>query len=453
VRLRLILPRRRRGAGLRRLRRRRRRGSLRRWAAGAGLALALALAGCGAGHRSTSARGEEARSRPGFGPAFGLTEDNANLLWSPTAQAPAAAAPFLPARRSLTALHPRYVRLLVDWAALQPSPGVPPTFDAPVDGCARGVQPCGAYGGIAAELAAIASQQRAARAAGEPGFEVVVDVLGAPAWAALPPHGCETGSAGADARPLAAAALPAYRALIEGLAVLGRREGVALPWWSPWNEPNDPRFLSPQRVSCEPGAGPAAPAVYAELAREMSRALEVADPGARMLLGELGGYEDGSAHRLSVAQFVAALPAGALCLSGTWAVHAYAARGADASQGNPVAALEAALDARGGCAASARIWVTESGAGAPDPGRPRAGGAQEEQGACRALAGQLLAWSRDPRVEAIFQYEFRDDPSYPVGLASADLARLDADYRLWLRLRARPDANLELSSPQALCRA
>ena len=32
------------------------------------------------------------------------------------------------------------------------------------------------------------------------------------------------------------------------LLALGREQGVALSWWSPWNEPNNPVFLSPQRI-------------------------------------------------------------------------------------------------------------------------------------------------------------------------------------------------------------
>jgi len=373
-------------------------------------------------------------------------------LWSPSARAPAAAAPFLPARRALTALQPRYVRLIVDWAALQPSPDEPPALSGPIDGCARGVGPCGAYDGIAAELAAIASQQRAARAAGRAGFEVVLDILGAPAWAALPPHGCEPATVQPMARPLEPAALPAYRSLIAELVALGRREGVALPWWSPWNEPNDPRFLSPQRESCGSGGAPAAPAIYAELARAMSAELASADPGARMLLGELGGYRSGSTHRLSLSEFVAALPADVLCLGETWAVHAYAAWGREGSAAeDPVGALEAALDARGGCASAATVWVTESGAGASEPGRPRSGAEGEEASGCEALAAQLLAWRRDPRIGAIFQYEFRDDPAYPVALASADLSKLNADYRAWLEFKRPSDGPAYLSTPEALC--
>ena len=384
--------------------------------------------------------------RPVAGPAIGLTEDNAQLLWNPAASAASRVPAFAAARRELTALHPAYVRLLVNWAALQPERDRPPALEGTAPGCARTIGPCASYPGIAGELRALASQQRA-----DPGaFQVVLDVAGAPAWAAAAPHGCERAGDEAFARPLRPDALPAYRALIDDLLALGRREGVALPWWSPWNEPNDPRFITPQRASCEAAGHPLSPATYAALARAMSEALRQAGPGHTILLGELGGYASGSAHRLSVAQFVEALPPDVLCLSNLWAVHAYAVQGREQPP-DPVAALEQALAARGGCAASARIWVTEAGAGAPNPGRPRPGIADEEKAGCDALAGQVLGWYRDPRVTAVFQFSFRDDPSFPVGLVSSDLSRAYPVYGMW---RALAEARAAGSAPpplQSLC--
>ncbi len=400
---------------------------------------AAAFAGCGGGgtrepaRRSASIPAPAPAERPSPG-GFGLTENNADLLWNPAAgDAPAAAAPFMAARQSLTALHPRYLRLLIDWAALQPDPHARPALAAPVDGCARDVAPCGAFPGVEGELAALASQQRAARAEGRPGFEVVFDLLGAPAWAALPAHGCEQAGAPASARPLRAEAISSYQELIGALAGLARREGVAVAAWSPWNEPNDPRFLAPQRETCAREAPASSPAVYARLARAMGAALERSG-GGKMVLGELGGYASGSTHRLSVGEFVAALPADVLCLGDTWSVHSYAAYGRSRPQADPIAALEAALAGRGGCGAGAKIWVTEAGAGAPDPGRAAAAGAVQERAGCDALARLLARWRSDPRVQAVFQYTFRDDPAFPVGLASADLARLAPEYGLWRRL-------------------
>ena len=39
---------------------------------------------------------------------------------------------------------------------------------------------------------------------------------------------------------------------------------------------------------------------------------------------------------------------------------------------------------------------------------------------------------RDPRVTAAFQYTFRDDPVFPVGLADVSLTRTWPAYTLWL---------------------
>jgi hypothetical protein len=332
----------------------------------------------------------------------------------------------------LTALHPSYVRLLVNWAALQPVAAHPVALTARVSGCARTVGPCTPYVGLREQLAAIASQQRAAARAGSPGFQVVIQIFGAPAWTARAPSGCELDGTRAFSRPLSRPALSGYRSLIRSLLTLGGQQGVALRWWSPWNEPNDPVFVSPQRSVCSAGSRSLAPAVYAELARTAAAVLR-ADGGAHhLLLGELNAFQSGSPHRTSIAEFVSALPADVICLSDVFSIHAYARHGVAFAPTDPVKALEAALDARGRCGRSARVWVTEAGAGAPHPGRARIAGVGEEQAGCQALAGQLLDWYADPRVGAVFQYTFREDPAFPVGLLSADLAHVYPAYRLWL---------------------
>lgn len=364
------------------------------------------------------------------GPAYGLTEDNAQLLWSPAAAGARGGAAFALARRELTALHPAYVRLLIDWAALQPRADRPPDLEAGVDGCARLVGPCAAFRGIRDELAAIASQQRAARGDGERPA-VVIDIFGAPAWAAQAPSGCELPGTYALARPLRPQAIAAYRALIHRLLELGASEGVSMPWWSPWNEPNDPRFISPQRARCSAADGPESVGVYAQLARAMAAELGSAPGEHRLVLGELNDLRLDSPRTTSVAGFVAAIPSDVLCLAGVWSIHAYAARHRGAPAGG-VGELEAALEARGGCAHDASIWVTEAGAGAPHPGAARSGGPADERRGCEALARQLIGWYADPRVTAVFQYSFREDPAFPVGLLSADLTHVYPAYRMWL---------------------
>jgi hypothetical protein len=383
-------------------------------------------------------------------PAFGLTEDNAQLLLEPSAAATvpwaSAAAPFQRARHELTALHPDYIRLFVDWAALQPDAGRPPDLAGPVSGCARAVGPCASYPGLSGELAAIAAQQRARRAAGQAGPEVLIDVLAAPSWAASPPSGCELRSAPASAHAVAPEAISGYRQLIGGVLSLARSEGARVRWWSPWNEPNDGLFLTPQRALCEPSSAPLSPAVYAQLARAMAEVLRQDGPEDSIVLGELNGQAPDSAHSTSAASFVTALPADVLCLGPVWSLHAYAPYGPVHPGGEPVAALEQALARRGGCAAGAPLWITETGAGAPHPGAQPAGTPAQELEACRALAADLRGWFSDPRVAAVFQYTFRDDPAYPVGLLSADLSRLHPSYRMWLALTGEP-AGRDRSAP------
>lgn len=365
------------------------------------------------------------------GPAFGLTEDNADLLWAPGSD-PRGLDAFAGAQAELTALHPTYLRLLIDWARLQPRPDSPPQLEATISGCARGVRPCGAYGGVREELAAIASQQRAGRGT-EGDFKVVIDMFGVPAWAADAPSGCEPGGSTAFARPLRPEALSSYRALIGSLLRLGQEEGVSLEWWSPWNEPNDPRFISPQHADCAAGSTTLSPAVYAQLARAMAAELRATGGTHHLVLGELNDLEVNSPHTTSVSAFVGALPADVLCLGTAWSIHAYARYGGGVEPLDGVGTLERALDARGGCAAAAPIWVTESGAGAPHPGLPRAGDSSAEaRGGCLALQRQLLGWYGDPRVQAVFQYTFREDPAFSVGLVSAGLSRLYPTYGLWL---------------------
>ncbi len=107
--------------------------------------------------------------------------------------------------------------------------------------------------------------------------------------------------------------------------------------------------------------------------------------------------------------------------------------------------------ARGACGREARIWVTEAGAGAPHPGRPRPTGAADETAGCLALAAQLRRWHSDPRVGAVFQYTFREDPAFPVGLASAELSHLYPTYRLWLQWSQLHAAGKPPPTPASAC--
>jgi hypothetical protein len=387
------------------------------------------VAACGSGSPSASPPSSSTRAdastthRRGAALAIGLTEPNPHLLWSAAAR-PRPPAGFAAWRDRLAALRPDYLRVVVDWAKLQPSPGQPPALAATQDGCERGVSPCAAYAGLRDQFAAIASH---------PGLTPVVVIYGVPAWAARPSGGCEPPGTLPRSRPLTPGGLTAYRSLIRSLLAVARGVGLELPWWSPWNEPNHPYFISPQRPRCDPASPAVSPAVYARLARAMAAELGQDGRAHRLVLGDLAGFTKPSPIAVTVGEFVAALPKTLVCRAGAWAVHYGLARLASRAEAT-VTALERALARRDCAGGPARIWVTE--AGAPTP-RAGVSGAGDAAASCRELAAALAHWDADPGVDAVFQYTFREDPLFPLGLVDAGLTRLYPAYAVWKAWGAR----------------
>ena len=79
---------------------------------------------------------------PAAGPglAVGVTELNANLIFTPaTRELPA---PWSAARDALGAIKPSFYRLVIDWASVQPSADAPADLSAPNGGCMRAIGPC-----------------------------------------------------------------------------------------------------------------------------------------------------------------------------------------------------------------------------------------------------------------------------------------------------------------------
>jgi hypothetical protein len=362
------------------------------------------------------------------GLVVGLTEGNPALL--STADVPAQ---FTAARDRVAALKPTYYRLMVDWRRLQPTAGAPPNWDAPSDGCIRGEPPCAESAGIRALLQAVRDRQQA-----DGGWQVVVTFYGTPDWAL---RGGVAGC-GVDRRPN----LDAYRALVRSFRELAAQVGVEVHLWSPWNEPNHPEFLGPQRAACAADAPALTPTEYANIAYAMRAEL---GPGDRLVLGELAGYDRPRARAVAAPEFVAGLPAELVCASDIWAQHAYvrpadAAAGTDGGQqepslaGDPAAAgdpsllrdVQAALDAKG-CERRHRLWITETGVGGPRTGESRPAGDESDRQDCEAMDNALRFWAQDPRVDVAIQYTFREDPPFPVGLADAGLDRLYRSYEAW----------------------
>jgi hypothetical protein len=252
----------------------------------------------------------------------------------------------------------------------------------------------------------------------------------APAWATVGAHGCERPHTDPRARPVDIEALPGYRNLIRSLLAEARADGARVSALSPWNEPNHPGFISPQRARCTGHSPLLSPAVYTTLARA-ARA-ELAGTKTELVLGELAGKEAPSPLAGSVDEFVRALPDDVACAGAIWSQHMYTNLPSDPGQAGAVGQLERALDARP-CTKGKPIWVTETGVGAAHAGRTRSSDPAQLAEGCRAQAAALRRWSRDDRVQTVFQYEFRDAPDFPVGLTDPGLTRLYPVYGMYRR--------------------
>jgi hypothetical protein len=356
---------------------------------------------------------------------IGLTEFNANLL-AHGATPPA----FAPWRDKVEALQPRWLRLVVPWAVAQPEPGLAPSFAHPEDGCVRGLPPCAPFSGVRALLQAVASQQRA-----HPGlWNLVVVLTYVPPWASAGRHGCERPRTDPRARAIDTEALPGYRNLIRRLLAEATRDGARVGALSPWNEPNHPAFISPQRPACDSHAPLLSPAIYSSLVRAAKA--ELAGTPIKLVLGELAGKVAPSPVVGSVGEFVRKLPDDVACAGDVWSQHMYTNLGSDPSLPGAVGQLERALAARP-CTRDKPIWVTETGVGAAHAGRTRSSDPAQLVEDCRAQAAALRRWSRDPRVQAVFQYEFRDAPDFPVGLADPGLTHTYPVYDLYRRASTR----------------
>ena len=156
---------------------------------------------------------------------------------------------------------------------------------------------------------------------------------------------------------------------------------------------------------------------------------EELQPGQQMVVGELAGLTNARKYGSSIKEFYAGLPDDVVCNAGVFAQHAYAQRGDAADDAGAVGALENVLDKRP-CAHDKPIWVTETGVGGPHVGDERSPSAKATRADCQALNVALRRWNDDPRVDAAFQYTFRDDPVFPVGLVDARLTHTWPAYDL-----------------------
>ena len=330
------------------------------------------------------------------------------------------AEPFRRWRDELVRMKPELYRLVIVWEMLQPDPAAPADL-AKVDlGCMRDKQPCAPYASVQDQLRALAARQR------EGGWQSLVVFTSTPQWAAAPPQLCRTGEEGyGTPRDLAA-----YRALVSSVLDLAEAYGVRIDYLTPWNEPNHPYFISPQRKACDALSPSRAVAPYARLARA-ARA-ELAGRETQLVLGEMAGILEPSARATGVAEMIQGLPRELVCAAPVWSQHAYIG-GTD-----PVATVKAALATRR-CPREHAIWITETGVGPAPGGLSLARGITSEAQGCRLLHRRLRAWRADPRVTVAAQYTMREDDLFPTGLVTTDLARARPALREWQAWGARDE--------------
>jgi hypothetical protein len=399
--------------------------------------VALAAAGCGGGGgKSTTTAapppGTGTTSTPqppptpapaGLAPGLtiGLTETNASLVRAPGTGPDLPE--FRPWQERVAALKPALYRLPIDWAGIQPNPSKPANLAVPADGCMRGQGPCAPFRGIRDQLAAAASEQQAGN-----GFEVVVLFYGVPDWAARPAHGCERPGIQPRSRPITDQGLTQFRALVRQVASLARELHVDIRWWSPWNEPNGAFFISPQRAQCSHASPSLSPGVYARLWDATKAELDAVPGDQRLVLGDLAGVARGTKRGTGSGEFVRGLPEHVICQAQVVAQHTYAdLPGQKKQPGDPIKSTENALVAHD-CARDTPIWITETGVGGLHAGDDRRTGDASLRAQCTTFDAQLRVWRRDPRIRAAFQYSFREDPAFPVGLADAGLTRTYPTY-------------------------
>ena len=208
------------------------------------------------------------------------------------------------------------------------------------------------------------------------------------------------------------------------MIALGDEVGVDLRYWSAWNEPNHPFFISPQRATCSTAAKSLAVTRYAELTRNLKRALDDAPGDQEYVLGELAGLDESKTKSTSIREFLRELPTlDRVRLDDPLParLHHRHQPGRRRRQGR--------RDPR--CPKKHVVWMTETGVGAPHAGQDKRTTAPAERRACRQLHRRLVKWYDDPRVTAAFQYTFREDDVFRTGLVTTALDRAFPVLKEW----------------------
>jgi hypothetical protein len=282
-----------------------------------------------------------------------------------------------------------------------------------------------------------------------------------PDWAGAPVDGCDGAQAREGAQPLAPGREDAYRAAIAAVWGAVRAAGSDGADWTPWNEPNAPYFLDPQRAACTPTGEPRSPAQFSRLVVAMDAELDrlraqqpEGSPGRedRLVVGELAAWGAPSRRAVPTDEFLRALPDDVLCRADVLSVHGYLEARPRSGKGEPIAAGLRELDRRP-CLDGRPAWITETAVGAPRAGGSRDAAGETLKAECRLMDRQLDRWYHDPRVTAAFQYSVREDPYFPTGLLDEGLDRSFPVARVWAAWGGDRDPGAAPPAAPAACRA
>jgi hypothetical protein len=368
--------------------------------------------------------------------AIGYTEPNPHLTLPPDPLMPVMIPEqFTRWSQEVDKIQPHFVRILLNWAELEPTPGAPLDLDHQKYGSMREIEPHAPYS-LRDQLAALAIQEA------RYGTQAIVSIYDTPEWAAQAPHGCEAEGIGPGQRAPRPEALGAYEDFVHKILAAAEAMNVKLTWWNAWNEPNHPYFLSPQREVCDKNAPSVAVESYLHLNNALQHALDSAPGNGQywILLGDVAGIPESNTKATSTQEFIEDLPKKVVCKYTVWAQHGYYAERDDAK----VAVGE--LN-KFDCETPRIVWITETGIGKDDEDL-------DPIHRCNLMYDRLKDWYANPQVSVAIQYTIRADNRFNYGVISSDLSQAFPVLGLWQALggQARPDPTDPLPPKNEACK-
>ncbi|HZO96940.1 MAG TPA: hypothetical protein VFB42_06175 [Gaiellaceae bacterium] len=279
--------------------------------------------------------------------------------------------------------------------------------------------------------------------ASDAGIEVLLTIVGTPAWAN---HG-----AGANRAPTSASTLRAFAyAAAERYSgtFLDVATGRVLPrvgLWLAWNEPNNPVFLRPQFTRAGARWRMSAPAAYARICNAVYAGVHAAGGPERVACGATaprgGNNPNGARPSISPLAFLRSARKHGLRTFDAWAHHPYYGNPREGPRSKGVGSavelgnIDAVVSTVTRLYGRKPIWITEYGYQTNPPDR-LFGVSWKRQAAYVRLAYAIAR--ANPRIDLFTWFLLRDSPDlagWQSGLLTAD-GRKKPAFDAFARLRA-----------------